>query len=277
MSTQPPPLAGEPHPETLEGELLRGLVHDPAGCKGDFLPDGRLDTGYTYYDERGRPLYTIYLEGKRHSEVFVQKGVTKLNFRTLPVDPPDGSPELSGRSKRWAGGVRVDETILQACRALLVHELGPESFARVVVWDAQVVSGRIEGAEYTSHEKVVEIRHREDELVARFVEYLLSQERPSVSRNIQINGKTIVSDVYDSKEHILFEAKADSADRSMLRMAIGQLYDYAHFGFRDPKERRRLRLAVVLPGRPAADFEELLGSLGIGLAWAEDGGFVERL
>jgi len=59
-------------------------------------------------------------------------------------------------------------------------------------------------------------------------------------------------------------------------MAIGQLFDYAYFGF-SAEERRTLRLAVLLPAAPSQELAGLLASLAIGAAWPEHEGFREAI
>jgi hypothetical protein len=124
-------MSGKPKSNSLEGRLLAGLTFDPACTRGARSPGGVLGVVYTSCLERGRPLYTIYRDGRRHSEVFVQKSKTRLNFTTSPRKPPKGSPKLRGNAVKWpGGGTRVEAHNLDACRLLLRHELGIRSPAR---------------------------------------------------------------------------------------------------------------------------------------------------
>jgi hypothetical protein len=50
-------------------------------------------------------------------------------------------------------------------------------------------------------------------------------------------------------------------------MAIGQLFDYRHFGEFDDETHRPLRLAILVPSRPADDIVELLKALQIEVTW----------
>ena len=53
----------------------------------------------------------------------------------------------------------------------------------------------------------------------------------------------------------------------IVRMAIGQLFDYRRF------EPAPVELGVLVPVRPADDLLDLLEDLGIACVWASDDGF----
>lgn len=101
---------------------------------------------------------------------------------------------------------------------------------------------------------------REARLVARYAAHL-RKERVCRRRYGQLFCDLFV----ESRRHLI-EAKAD-ASRESVRMAIGQLYDYARF------ERANVQLAVLLPERPLDDLLELLEGVGIGCVWATRSGF----
>lgn len=65
---------------------------------------------------------------------------------------------------------------------------------------------------------------------------------------------------------LIIEIK-NSLERSHLRMAIGQLYDYRFCA----KTSAAVKLAILLPRRPGDDAIELLQSLHIGLLWLDGG------
>jgi hypothetical protein len=76
---------------------------------------------------------------------------------------------------------------------------------------------------------------------------------------------------YRGKHDLLLEVKS-SVDDADVRMAIGQLYAYAHH----IQPRGTLHIAVVLPARPLGHLIALLDSLGIGCLWF-DNADLERL
>jgi hypothetical protein len=104
------------------------------------------------------------------------------------------------------------------------------------------------------------------------------QEQPLVLAYkawMEVRGSTIVRlrfrppgvaddlycDLYDKTRNSLIEAKADQR-RSALRMAIGQLADYARYAPVPPPER-----AVLTPRRLHPDLEALLETVGIASIW----------
>ena len=72
------------------------------------------------------------------------------------------------------------------------------------------------------------------------------------------------TDAYDETDNVLIEAKG-TGSREAIRMAIGQLADYARFV--DAGVTR----AVLLPQRPRPDLEELMRSQGIVAIWKSRG------
>jgi hypothetical protein len=125
-----------------------------------------------------------------------------------------------------------------------------------------VEAGEVEGYEVRSSTAVRQARRRERELVRAYEKYLQARG-DVVSRNkISVPGGTgnMFSDVFNETRGHLIEAKA-GATRNDIRMAIGQLADYARF---IPKIQRR---AVLLGSKPEADLLSLLDSQGIAVIW----------
>ncbi|WP_286967154.1 MULTISPECIES: hypothetical protein [Arsenicicoccus] len=82
------------------------------------------------------------------------------------------------------------------------------------------------------------------------------------------DGKAqFATDTYDVTSNVLYEVKA-TAERKSVRMAIGQLLDYARY--RTP----RPRLAIVLPESPGQDLQDLIESIGMTLVVDSDVGFI---
>jgi hypothetical protein len=79
-------------------------------------------------------------------------------------------------------------------------------------------------------------------------------------------------DGYENGRRNLIEAKC-SARREHIRMAVGQLLDYAFLGkqkFGDPNK------AILLPKKPHPNIEKWLLSLEIRIVWREKGSFVDN-
>ncbi len=102
----------------------------------------------------------------------------------------------------------------------------------------------------------------ERELCDRFAQYLgVPQHERKRHHVVFAGGAHMWTDLVNHSGNILFEAKS-SESRMAVRLALGQLLDYAHH--LGPTVSGHLRLAVLLPRKPAADLIRLLGNLGIG-------------
>jgi hypothetical protein len=79
-------------------------------------------------------------------------------------------------------------------------------------------------------------------------------------------------DAYDKERNNLIEAKS-STKREYVRMAVGQLLDYAFLGrelFKSP------RLAILLPKKPELDILTWLDGLKIKAIWKQQKAFVDN-
>lgn len=122
-----------------------------------------------------------------------------------------------------------------------------------------------------SPKAVERAERRESRLVSDYAAFLQARG-DTVCRNKILPGVgagTIYSDLYNETRSQLVEAKADS-DRPSIRMAIGQLADYARFIHPRPS------LAVLLEAKPHPDLVELLATQQIRVAWREGDGFNEN-
>jgi len=111
----------------------------------------------------------------------------------------------------------------------------------------------------------------EQTLVLAYCQFL--EGRGSVVSRFRVRppgeARPIVCDVYDETRNNLLEAKG-SGTRGELRMAIGQLTDYARF------QKSAPALAVLVPTRPRQDLEELLTAARVSAVWPEGKGFVDN-
>ncbi|ATL28037.1 hypothetical protein KY5_3019c [Streptomyces formicae] len=114
---------------------------------------------------------------------------------------------------------------------------------------------------------------RESDLRTAYEAFLIAQNHKVFRHRIRIKGysSTFWTDLYDSTDNILYEAKG-SASRNSIREAIGQLFDY-----RRHIEERDAKLAVLLPEAPSSDLRDLLAAVGISLAYRDEGRFVCEL
>jgi hypothetical protein len=98
--------------------------------------------------------------------------------------------------------------------------------------------------------------YKEAQLVSRFQTFLESHGHTVERYRITTPAGVLYTDVADTSNAVLYEAKAD-ADRVSVRLALGQLLDYGRYV-------QGTELAVLLPGMPSADLIELLKNYLIG-------------
>ncbi|MEV0131954.1 hypothetical protein AB0H83_26255 [Dactylosporangium sp. NPDC050688] len=118
--------------------------------------------------------------------------------------------------------------------------------------------------------ETVAAARREADLVSRYERYLEEHGHRAIRNEITLPGRldTLFTDVYVEDTEELLEAKA-SAGRNHIRLAIGQLCDYARF------VRPRSR-AVLLPSRPEQDLVDLLRSMEIACVYERGEGRFAR-
>jgi len=106
-------------------------------------------------------------------------------------------------------------------------------------------------------------------LVKSYSRWLKKQGRKL--RAITYNGG-LQCDRYEEEPRNLIEAKA-STSRENIRMAVGQLLDYAFLG---KEEINDPNMAILLPEKPDSDLVEWLGYLHIRIIWREKKAFKDN-
>jgi hypothetical protein len=179
-------------------------------------------------------------------------------FRLRPVG---GVIHEADDELRLPGGVRPTELEAAVTRAT----------DRAAIVAVPVEEQHTERAVVTPGDEPYEIERREQTLVLAYKAFLEERGSDAVRFRIQPPGeaKPLYADVYDKTRNNLIEAK-DTGARAAIRMALGQLADYARFI--DPAPRR----AVLLPERPRSDLEALLLSQGVHTLWQTDDGFADN-
>jgi hypothetical protein len=111
-------------------------------------------------------------------------------------------------------------------------------------------------------------KQREASLLGEYRDWLLTQ-----GRELRIvKYKSLRCDAYDKTRKNLIEAKC-SAAREYVRMAVGQLFEYAYLG------RKLLgspNKAILLPNRPDPRSIEWLADLMISVVWKEKKVFLDN-
>ena len=121
--------------------------------------------------------------------------------------------------------------------------------------------------EVMAPERVTEFRKREKELLDDYERWLKKQ-----GRHLSVlKYGWIECDAWEQERQNLIEAKG-STRREDVRMAVGQLFDYA-FQMREKFERPKM--AILFPKKPAPKSVEWLEPLGIKIIWRSGRSFVE--
>lgn len=251
-----------------------------AGMTGDQTFDGiagRLNAAVLLHAERGwtlrlfvnsrkavsepntyRYLGSFTLDTEHPYDVHASRDSTYnfrrvIYFRLVPTvevrfDPIDGL--------RAADKTTVDLVPTTVAIAKIVE---PER-RRTVVNEASLTAARV--------------RRYEAELSDRLEEQLIAMGHEVKRVQITIRGKTsyLVTDLYDVTAHVLYELKSNCS-REAVRMALGQLFDYARFVTFDNRPARP-RLSIALPASPDVDLLGLLAEHRVALVHCGDGAFM---
>ena len=111
-------------------------------------------------------------------------------------------------------------------------------------------------------------KQREASLLTEYGDWLLKQ-----GRKLEIVKYTrLRCDAYEKERKNLIEAKCSSA-REYVRMAVGQLFDYAYLG---RKFHGSPNKAILLPDRPDPRSIEWLADLKISVVWKEKKVFLDN-
>jgi hypothetical protein len=140
-----------------------------------------------------------------------------------------------------------------------------------VVVAIPIEKGNVEAYDTKTKKEVVRARREESKLVEDFAA-LLTRQGDSVCRHkitVPGAGGPLYSDLYNETRGQLIEAKAGTS-RSDVRMAIGQLADYARMIKPPP------RCAVLLEARPPQELIDLLHSQDLAVIWRDGPGFCDN-
>lgn len=131
-----------------------------------------------------------------------------------------------------------------------------------------VRKSRTFGYKVTKPERVTAVRRREAKLLEDYGGWLRKHGR---HLSVLKYGR-IECDAWEQERQNLIEAKG-STSREDIRMAAGQLFDYA-FQMREKFEKPKM--AILLPKKPALKSVEWLEPLGIKTIWRSGKSFVDN-
>jgi hypothetical protein len=182
-------------------------------------------------------------------------------------------PGLSCTAWKTAGsGVRIPELVASELERrwgeLLAHapkNPSTNGSSSADGWDSDTVPrerGTTDRFLISRDAQDMEAERREQKLVDAYAAYLGSKGLEVARRRhcARADGTSIICDLYEQSRRNLIEAKG-SCEREDIRMAIGQLFDYARF------EHPETAKAALLPEEPTADLFKLLSSAGVYAIW----------
>jgi hypothetical protein len=239
------------------------------GREFGYIYDGDRDDGYFHYTGEGqfgdqqmtqgnRAIRDHELEG-RELHVFEAQG-TELTYRGqfryhdhYEADAPEtGNP----RQTRQVIVFRLEQLagVPAGPGRPRLDRLGHEAIVEIPV-EQQLTERVLVEPDWEPYEA----ERREQTLVRSFAEYLERNGHEVCRLQLwpQDEPAPLFCDVYDKTTRTLFEAKG-TVSRPAIRMAIGQLADYARLISPPPNER-----ALLLPMNPRPDLARLAESQGI--------------
>ncbi|WP_129782912.1 hypothetical protein [Promicromonospora panici] len=264
------------------------IYSDPAvGRRHGYNFDGWAADGAFYYTGDGQHGDQEFIRGNRSIRDHASREMALRVFEAVPEATQKG-----GKPQRYIGSFRLDPSApwrrqesldsdgLQ--RTVLVFKLLPVEAeppaAEETLSDLPAAvpaqeflppeNNVVQAYDVAAREGTVAERH-EAELMAELEAALRSGGRKVGRLRLSVPESSVrlLTDTFDSTNGVLYEVKATST-RNMVRVAIGQLFDYRRF------VNGLTHCCVVLPVRPAPDLVELIHALGFDLVARENGSLV---
>jgi hypothetical protein len=190
---------------------------------------------------------------------------------------PSVAPRLEeiGVAKRRVqerGHIKLSSAEYEEAERLIGKRRGRKwSVEPVASTQVPLEAGEVEGYEVQRPQTVQLAVRREAKLVGDFASFLEAKGDDLARNKVLPKGgfPPLYSDIFNKTRKQLIEAKAGGS-RGQIRMAIGQLADYARYI--SPIEGR----AVLLDAKPHRDLLALLESQKISAIWRSGDGFVDN-
>jgi hypothetical protein len=250
------------------------LFTDPAaGKKFGYHFDGWHPDGTFHYTGEGQVGDQEMREGNRAVRDHIDEGRALRLFKKAGTEVvyigefevPDDSHWLIDEAPDSAGNLRsVFVFRLKAVGATLVNpgiDAPPLTLVQTVPVEASNVDRYVVQREVA---EPTEALRTEALLVGRYVEWLDRRRGATVDRQAipTAAGRLMYTDIYVRETGELIEAKSSSS-REHLRLALGQILDYARYV-------DHTRLAVLVPTRPSQDMVDLLLAHNIASIWEKE-------
>ena len=242
-----------------------------------YLRSGLLDDTNPSVVELSRVLNALTIHAARPDQVRFRNpnGVAMKLANFAAIDPNYDGRGLTrvgkGDAEVWNRYASDEDTLAATAAAIREGmEIPVEQLAAPVpdhVVKVEIEAQHVEHFQFSVSGQVIEATRREQSLVLAYRQHLENQGH-RVTRHRYRHGSvpSLVCDLVDETENVLYEAKGD-VRRSSIRMAIGQLLDYRRF------ELPSIKLAILLPRQPAQDLIELIHSIPASAAWRTKDGF----
>lgn len=208
-------------------------------------------------------------EGDRWGVVTPVRGIHAVALKDAPELERIG---VSSSSVGRKGHVALEEWQYAEAERLIAgrrrRRAHPKPMRNVPV---PIEQGEVEGYDPITPAGVRRAVRREAKLVRDYAESLgATGDRVYRNKLVRRSGAgAMCTDLFNETRNQLIEAKA-STSRNDVRMAIGQLADYARF------VGKRTRRAVLLEARPEPDLLNLLADQGIAAVWRVGSEFADN-
>jgi hypothetical protein len=258
------------------------LFSSSSGNRYGYNFDGWKSDRAFHYTGEGQLGDQVFTRGNMQLRDHLERGLRPRLF------------EEAGRSRvRYLGEFRVDEghpwypeeasDRLRDLRKVIVFRLLPvdaeepptsqkgPAASKPTVRDVTMEAHVAETFQQEPRREPTVAERREAELVKRYTAWLESSGSTVTRKEIRLPdlGHALYTDLFDGHRSELVEAKS-SASRHHVRLALGQLLDYARYVEHESR-------AVLLPSDPGAELVELLHTVKIGCVYETTAGAFVRV
>ena len=243
-----------------------------------YLRSGQLDGAHPAVMELSRVLNDLTIQPERPDAVRFRNpnGVALKLANFAAIDPNYSGRGMTRGGKRdsevWKRYASDEDMLAEVATEIREGRKLPSPTAKldesarphIVEVEAQ----HVEQFQVSIPSQEIESTRREQSLVLKYVYHLSNLGHRVTRHRYSLQGvrPSLVCDLVDETDRVLYEAKGD-VRRTSVRMAIGQILDYSRF------ESPSMRLAILLPRKPAQDLVELIRSVPATAVWRTVDGF----
>jgi hypothetical protein len=248
------------------------------GAANGYIYDGKHGNGTLHYTGEGRfgdqrmkqgnrAIRDHKAEGRALHVFKVSKGTALYlgEFRYLGHYDADAPPSGGGEERK------VIVFVLRRVRGTIPLPDAEVDLRDSPAWVKKIsVERHLTKEKFSVSPKPYQAKRREQKLVKELEDWLVAAGHAVCSLEMHAKGEAsaIRCDLFDETDNAIVEAKS-SVSRPAVRMAIGQLLDYARLMKKRPKKQ-----LILVPEKPRPDLLDLAASQGIGVTWPDgDGGF----